>query len=235
MKEPPVLGAAWPEIITTLTDASRERYRALVYENPDFVRYFRQATPIDVIERLQIGSRPSARRSRDGIENLRAIPWVFAWAQVRIGLPGTFGAGTGFAKAIEKHGLTAVQEMLAWPFFSGLINDVEMVLAKSDLEIGQRYSMLADGDLRRVHDEIATELQLTQKLLLDIKQTDRLLDEDPTLRRAIRLRNPYVDPLNLLQIELLKDWRATDRQDDAMLSALFDTVNGIARGVQNTG
>jgi len=235
LKAPPALGANWPEIITTIADASRERYRAMVYNNTEFIRYFRQATPIDVIERLQIGSRPSARRSREGIENLRAIPWVFAWAQVRVGVPGTFGAGTGFARAIEQHGLAAVQAMLTWPFFSGLINDVEMVLAKSDLDIGQRYSMLADDDLRRVHDEIATEMQLTEKLLLDIKQSDRLLDEDPTLRRAIRLRNPYVDPLNLLQIELLKDWRATDRQDDAILAALFDTVNGIARGVQNTG
>jgi phosphoenolpyruvate carboxylase len=235
LKTPLAASTQWFDIMTIIADASRERYQALVYEKPEFARYFRQATPIDVIERLQIGSRPSARRSRSGIDNLRAIPWVFSWAQIRVGLPGTFGAGTGFAKAIEQHGLPAVQAMLEWPFFSGLINDVEMVLAKSDLDIGQRYSMLADESLRTIHDEIATELQLTQALLMDIKQTDQLLDEDPTLRRAIRLRNPYVDPLNLLQIKLLKDWRATDRQDDAMLAALFDTVNGIARGVQNTG
>jgi phosphoenolpyruvate carboxylase len=218
-----------------MADASRERYRKLVYDMPEFERYFRQATPIDVIERLSIGSRPSARRSQNGIENLRAIPWVFSWAQIRVGLPGTFGAGTGLAKAIEQHGLAAVQAMLHWPFFSGLINDIEMVLAKSDLDIGQSYSMLAEPGLRPLHDEIATELRLAETLILDIKQTDQLLNEDETLQRAIRLRNPYVDPLNLLQIKLLKDWRATDRQDDAMLAALFDTVNGIARGIQKPG
>jgi len=235
LKAPPAAGTEWATIMATIADASRERYQQLVYEQPDFVRYFRQATPIDVIERLQIGSRPSARRSRTGIENLRAIPWVFSWAQIRVGLPGTFGSGTGFARAIEQHGLPAVQAMLEWPFFRGLVNDVEMVMAKSDLDIGQRYSMLAEDDVRWVHAEIATELELSRVLLLEIKQSDQLLDNDPTLQRAIRLRNPYVDPLNLLQIELLQDWRATDRQDDDMLAALFDTVNGIARGIQNTG
>ncbi len=235
LKSPVAEGANWFEVMTTIADASRKRYRTLVYDTPEFDRYFRQATPIDVIERLSIGSRPSARRSRSGIENLRAIPWVFSWAQIRIGLPGTFGSGTGLAKAIERHGLEAVQAMLHWPFFSGLINDIEMVLAKSDLDIGQRYSLLADDNLRSIHDEIATELELAQTLILNIKQTDQLLNEDQTLQRAIRLRNPYVDPLNLLQIKLLKDWRATDRKDDEMLAALFDTVNGIARGIQNTG
>jgi phosphoenolpyruvate carboxylase len=221
--------------MTTIAEASRERYRQLVYATPEFEPYFRQATPLDVIERLSIGSRPSARRTRSGIENLRAIPWVFSWAQIRVGLPGTFGAGTGLAAAIDQHGLEVVQAMLGWPFFSGLINDIEMVLAKSDLDIGQRYSMLAEPKLRFIHDNIGTELQLAQSLILDIKQTDQLLNEDETLQRAIRLRNPYVDPLNLLQIKLLKEWRATDHEDDAILAALFETVNGIARGIQNTG
>jgi phosphoenolpyruvate carboxylase len=110
-----------------------------------------------------------------------------------------------------------------------------MVLAKSDLDIGQRYSLLADANLRWIHDDIASELRLAKTLIMDIKQTDQLLAGDETLQRAIRLRNPYVDPLNLLQIKLLKEWRATDRQDEEMLAALFDTVNGIARGIQNTG
>jgi phosphoenolpyruvate carboxylase len=235
LKSPPVAGTEWSAIMQTIAAASRVQYRALVYETPEFPQYFRQATPIDAIERLQIGSRPSARRSRLGIQNLRAIPWVFSWAQTRIGLPGTFGVGTGLAKAIDLHGLAAVQAMLSWPFFSGFINDIEMVLAKSDLDIGQRYSMLAENHLQTIHAEIAAELTLTKNLLLDIKQADELLDEDPTLKRAIRLRNPYVDPLNLLQIRLLEEWRATDRKDDELLAALFDTINGIARGVQNTG
>jgi phosphoenolpyruvate carboxylase len=235
LKSPPAQVDTWLAVMKTIAEASRERYRQLVYATPEFEPYFRQATPLDVIERLSIGSRPSARRTKSGIENLRAIPWVFSWAQIRVGLPGTFGAGTGLAAAIEQHGLEVVQAMLGWPFFSGLINDIEMVLAKSDLDIGQRYSMLAEPKLRFIHDNISTELQLAQTLILNIKQTDQLLNEDETLQRAIRLRNPYVDPLNLLQIKLLKEWRATDREDDAILAALFETVNGIARGIQNTG
>ncbi|MEE4186416.1 MAG: phosphoenolpyruvate carboxylase, partial [Gammaproteobacteria bacterium] len=209
LRSPPADVDNWLNVMTTIAAASKARYRELVYGTPEFVRYFRQATPIDVIERLAIGSRPSARRSKDGIENLRAIPWVFSWAQIRVGLPGTFGAGTGLAAAIEQHGLVAVRAMLQWPFFSGLLNDIEMVLAKSDLDIGQRYSLLAEPGLRFIHDDIAAELRLAETLILDIKQTDQLLTEDPTLQRAIRLRNPYVDPLNLLQIKLLRDWRAT--------------------------
>ena len=235
LKSPPTEVDTWLAVMNTIAEASRECYRQLVYATPEFEPYFRQATPLDVIERLSIGSRPSARRTKSGIENLRAIPWVFSWAQIRVGLPGTFGAGTGLAAAIEQHGLEVVQAMLAWPFFSGLINDIEMVLAKSDLDIGQRYSLLAEPALRFIHDNIATELQLAQTLILSIKQTDQLLNEDETLQRAIRLRNPYVDPLNLLQIKLLKEWRATEREDDAILAALFETVNGIARGIQNTG
>ena len=235
LKAPLEDGDQWAAIMTTIADASRARYRALVYDTPEFPEYFRQATPIDVIERLQIGSRPAARRSKLGIQNLRAIPWVFSRAQTRIGLPGTFGVGSGLAHAIEQHGIDALRDMLAWPFFSGLINDVEMVLAKSDLDIGSRYNELADAHLRGLHEQIAAELELTKTLLLDIKQAGELLEEDPTLQRAIRLRNPYVDPLNLLQVQLLKEWRATDRKDDAILAALFDTINGIARGVQNTG
>ncbi|MDH3977685.1 MAG: phosphoenolpyruvate carboxylase, partial [Gammaproteobacteria bacterium] len=235
LKSPPAEVDTWLAVMKTISAASREHYRQLVYGTPEFEPYFRQATPLDVIERLSIGSRPSARRTQSGIQNLRAIPWVFSWAQIRVGVPGTFGAGTGLAAAIEQHGLEVVQAMLGWPFFSGLINDIEMVLAKSDLDIGQRYSMLAEPNLRFIHEHIATELQQAQTLILNIKQTDQILNEDETLRRAIRLRNPYVDPLNLLQIKLLKEWRATDRKDDAILAALFETVNGIARGIQNTG
>ena len=235
LKSPPAQVDMWLAVMNTIADASREHYRQLVYATPEFEPYFRQATPLDVIERLSIGSRPSARRTKSGIENLRAIPWVFSWAQIRVGLPGTYGAGTGLAAAIEQHGLEVLQAMLNWPFFSGLINDIEMVLAKSDLDIGQRYSLLAEPKLRFIHDNISTELQLAQTLILNIKQTDQLLNEDETLQRAIRLRNPYVDPLNLLQMKLLQEWRATDREDDAILAALFETVNGIARGIQNTG
>ena len=225
----------WSAIMAGIAAVARTRYRGLVYDDERFEAYFRQATPIDVIERLAIGSRPSARRTQRGIHNLRAIPWVFSWAQTRIALPGSFGLGTGLAAAIEQYGIEAVRDMLRWPFFSSLINDVEMVMAKSDLEIGQHYSQLAKPALWPVFAEIESESHLTEKLILQIKNTDHLLSNDETLRRAIRLRNPYVDPLNLLQIRLLGEWRASKRDDDALLAMLFETVNGIARGIQNTG
>ncbi len=227
--------AQWSERMDVIAQAARAQYRKMVYDNADFEPFFRQATPIDVIQRLSIGSRPSARRSQKGIENLRAIPWVFSWAQTRINLPGILGVGSGLKAALDSYGVEAVSDMLRWPFFRSLIKDVEMVLAKSDLEIGRQYSLLAEPDLRPVFDDICDEINLTRSMVQAINGSDTLLDDDLTLRRAIRLRNPYVDPLNLIQIRLLRQWREGRRKDDATLSILFDTVNGIARGIQNTG
>ena len=216
--------------------AARDRYRSFVHESGDFVGFFRNATPIDVIERLAIGSRPAARRSGLGIGNLRAIPWVFAWAQVRVGLPGVFGMGTALENAEREHGMAALRRMYdRWSFFRGMINDVEMVLAKSDLEIGRRYATLADPGLMGVFDSIVAEFQRTQRLILDLKQSGSLLEDQPVLRRNIRLRNPYVDPMHVVQIDLLRRWRAGERQDEELLGALKATVNGIALGIQNTG
>ncbi|MEM9531012.1 MAG: phosphoenolpyruvate carboxylase [Pseudomonadota bacterium] len=225
----------WNERMALIAQRAREKYRALVYDDPDFEPYFRQATPIDVIERLAIGSRPSARRTKQGIGNLRAIPWVFSWGQTRVNLPGVLGFGTGVAAALDEFGLPVVRDMLRWPFFASLVNDVEMVLAKADLDIGRQYSELAAPGLRRIFDEISAEIDLATRLVLELKGYDQLLENDETLRRAIRLRNPYVDPLNLIQIRLLAAWRDSDRKDEGLRSALFDTVNGIARGIQNTG
>ncbi|MDJ0653416.1 MAG: phosphoenolpyruvate carboxylase [Xanthomonadales bacterium] len=225
----------WGEAMAKVADRSREAYRALVFEDDRFVPYFRQATPIDVIERLAIGSRPAARRSKMGIENLRAIPWVFSWAQTRVGLPGSYGLGVGLQAAAEEFGMEFLRDMLGWPFFHNLVNDVEMVLAKSDLEIGRRYSQLADESVRGVFDEICRELRSVGDLILEIKQADALLAEEPMLRRSIRLRNPYIDPMNLMQIDLLQRWRETKCKDDELMMALFATVNGISRGIQNTG
>jgi phosphoenolpyruvate carboxylase len=235
LRKPPNERSQWSAIMADIAATARTRYRGLVYGDDRFEPYFRQATPIDVIERLAIGSRPSARRTKRGIQNLRAIPWVFSWSQTRISLPGSFGLGAGLTAAIDQYGMDAIRDMLRWPFFGSLINDVEMVMAKSDLEIGQHYSQLADSELRPVFAEIETESRRTESLILQIKDTDHLLSNDETLRRAIRLRNPYVDPLNLLQIRLLAEWRAGNREDDALLATLFETVNGIARGIQNTG
>jgi len=226
----------WREIMDRLASDSREAYRDLVYDTPGFWPFFRQATPIDVIERLAIGSRPASRRSQEGVENLRAIPWVFSWAQIRCGFPGSYGLGTALDKAAEAFGRPALVDMLAgWRFFGCLINDVEMVLAKSDLAITARYVDLVDREHRPLFQRIRDEFRRTEDWILELKGTEAILQEDPVLARAIDLRNPYVDPMSLLQVDLLRKWREGGSEDSDLLKALFATVNGIAQGIQNTG
>ncbi|MDE2406920.1 MAG: phosphoenolpyruvate carboxylase [Xanthomonadaceae bacterium] len=225
----------WRSIAAELAQVSRAHYRALVHEHPDFPAYFRAATPVDVIERLHISSRPSRRR--DGsIANLRAIPWVFAWSQNRSGLTGWYGVGTALRHGIDVHGLPAMQAMARdWPFFAALLGDVEMLLAKSDIAIFEGYSRLA-GDLHGVlFPPIAEEFARTRDAILQLKQADALLADDYRLRLSIRLRNPYVDPISLLQVALLRRWRESDREDGDLLRVLVSTVNGISAGIQNTG
>jgi phosphoenolpyruvate carboxylase len=189
-----------------------------------------------VIERLEIGSRPARRREMRGVEDLRAIPWVFAWTQCRAVLPGWFGVGTGLEAAVAEHGLEAVRRAARdWPFLATFASDVEMVLAKSDLEIAARYAGLAGEAGARHFPQIEREHALSVALLLDVLETPRLLERDPTLRRSIRLRNPYVDPLSFVQVELLARWRAGGREDPALERVLVQTVRGIARGLRNTG
>jgi len=226
----------WQQIMDSMARTSKQTYRQLVYEHPQFVDYFRHATPIDVIERMGIGSRPASRRSGQGVESLRAIPWVFSWAQTRISLPAAYGMGTALSGAIEKYGFDTLQAMTnGWLFFGSMLSDVEMALAKSDIEIGRHYRVLAPEPSQMVFGLIETELKLTRSMILSLKEQEELLDGEPSLQRSIRLRNPYVDPMSLLQVDLLKRWRAGERRDDELLEALLVTVNGIARGIQNTG
>jgi len=224
------------EILTFLAQRSRKKYRDMVYENPAFPRFFRTITPIDVIEQLTIGSRPPSRRSGEGIGNLRAIPWVFSWAQTRIGFPGVFGVGSALDEAVDKFGIDPLRELLGkWLFFRAIIDDVEMVLAKSELGVGRRYAELVAADHQPLYAEIEKEFDRAQRHVLALKQSAELLDDQRTLQRNIRLRNPYVDPMHMLQIDLLRRWRAGDRQDDGLLKALMSTISGISLGIQNTG
>lgn len=226
----------WRALADTVADTARTAYRALVYEDPRFTPYFRSATPIDVIERMAIGSRPASRRQGAGVEDLRAIPWVFSWTQCRAMLTGWYGLGSGLETALGVHGVEALRDAAAgWPFLDALLADVEMVLAKADLDIAAMYQPLAPEASRSVFDSIRTEFDRTIRLLLDIRGSEALLDRDPTLQRSIRLRNPYVDPMNCLQVDLLGRWRDAGRPDGPLLEALLSTVNGIARGLQNTG
>jgi phosphoenolpyruvate carboxylase len=226
----------WREMVTSMADVSRETYAALVHCDAEFPEYFRLATPIDVIERLHIGSRPARRAGGGGIERLRAIPWVFAWSQNRAGLTGWHGVGSALEAGIEKYGIEAMREMARdWAFFGTLVEDVEMVLAKSDIAIFERYSQLAGALHASFFPRIAGEFQRTHAAVLAIRDADELLANDRRLRLSIRLRNPYVDPISLLQVDLLARWRAKDRDDPELMRALVATVNGIAAGVQNTG
>ncbi len=226
----------WHEMMKVVAAESRSAYRKLVYETPPFYDYFRAATPIDLIERMRIGSRPASRRSRGGVEDLRAIPWVFAWTQSRFILPGWYGVGSGLKAAAAQFDDGAFREMFSeWYFMRALTADVEMVLAKADLGIAEVYSQLAG----RLHEEffpvVRAEFELTRDLILDYSDHHELLEGDITLQRTIILRNPYVDPMSLMQVDLLRRWRETGREDEGLFEALLATVNGIAQGLQNTG
>ncbi|HUD40925.1 MAG TPA: phosphoenolpyruvate carboxylase [Dokdonella sp.] len=227
---------AWRTMATLIAAEARRAYRELVHDDAQFADYFRAATPIDVIERLRIGSRPSRRGGAGGIDRLRAIPWVFAWSQNRAGLTGWYGVGSGLAHGIATFGREPLAEMMRdWPFFAQLVDDVEMVLAKSDLAIFERYSRLA-GDLHApFFARIGAEFERTRTAILDLKGEAELLAGDLRLRQSIRLRNPYVDPISLLQVDLLARWRAAGREDEDLLHGLIATVNGISAGIQNTG
>ncbi|MFT4040972.1 MAG: phosphoenolpyruvate carboxylase, partial [Thermomicrobiales bacterium] len=229
--------AAFEEAMSQITAASVAAYRDLVYGDPEFVRFFEEATPIAEIARLQIGSRPARRQQTHRIEDLRAIPWVFSWTQSRFLLPGWYGVGTGLAVAREQFGLELLQAMARdWPFFAATIANAEMALAKSDLDVAARYaSLVQDEGLReRIWSRIATEHATAVSEVLALTDQDRLLERDPVLRRSIDRRNPYVDPISFVQVELLRRARAGQADDDTMRTILR-TVNGIAGGLKNTG
>lgn len=226
----------WEAMMAEIAQASRAAYRGLVYEDGRFFDYFRSATPIDVIERMQIGSRPASRKAGQSIRNLRAIPWVFSWTQTRKILPGWFGVGSGLEVAVNRHGEEAIAEMLReWRFFATVVNDVEMVLAKVDLGIGSHYADLAPASARGVFADINAEYERTVGWILRLKGNSELLDDEPLLKRSIGLRNPYMDPMSLMQVDLLARWRAAGRDDDGLYRALLATVNGIAHGMQQSG
>ena len=226
----------WVRTMDTLASASRRAYRALVFDTPMFLDYFRAATPIDVIEAMQVGTRPTESTGGRGIKSLRAIPWVFAWTQSRFVLPGWYGVGAGLAAAVAEHGSDRLAEMAAeWPFFRILLHDVEIVLAKADLSIAAEYSALAGELHERIFPTIEAEYRLSVENVLAVAGHENLLDDERVLRRGIRLRNPYLDPMSLLQIDLLKRWRAGKRADEGLRNALFETVNGISQGLQATG
>ena len=222
------------EAYDELAEAGRVEYRSLVWEEPLFFKFFTSATPIDSISRLPIGSRP-AKRGAGGVDALRAIPWVFAWTQNRMILPGWYGVGSAFEKIGSRPGgAELLTEMYKrWPFFAAVVENVEMVLAKSDMGIAERYAELADAEARTVvWGRIRAEHSRTAQWIKRIQGTRHLLDGNPALKRSIQLRNPYVDPMSFLQVELMRRRTGGDERVDR---ALLLTLNGISAGMRNTG
>ena len=223
----------WRDAMDMLAADSGRVYRATVYDDPAFYSFFRQLTPVDVIERMQIGSRPTSRVERVGVAALRSIPWVHSWSQSRYMFPGWFGAGTALAKATEVLGGDLLGEMYGrWFFFENVIDDIELALARADLEMAAFYEGLVDAEHRRFVPVLRDEYALAKEHVLKLKGCARLLDGEPTIQRSIRLRTPYTDPMHLVQVDLLRRWRAGGREDKDLLAALLSSVTGIAQALQ---
>ena len=219
--------------LSDLSARSMAAYRKLVYETDGFVDYYRAATPIAEIADLKIGSRPSSRTASTRIEDLRAIPWVFSWSQSRVMLPGWFG----FGSAVQGQDMAELKSMAeAWPFFRTLVQNMEMVMAKSDMTVARRYATLVPDPAlaARIYGEIRDEWQRTHDAVLAITGHDRLLGGQPELDRLIRLRMPYVEPLNHVQIELIRRRRAGD-EDPRVREGILLAINGVAAGLRNSG
>jgi len=234
--------AKWREAMDELASIALRTYRGLIYDSPDLLAFWQQATPITEVSQMHIGSRPSRRTGQATFDSLRAIPWGFSWMQSRFVLPGWYGLGEALAEygRIPKQ-LTRLQTMYQeWPFFQTLINNVQISLVKADMGIAHLYAgLVEDADLRqRVFGQITASYDLTCHWVLQVTGQREILDNDPTLQRSVHQRNPYVDPLNFIQVALLRRLRQLpeDSPDaDDILHAIFITINGIASGLKNTG
>ncbi|MCK1550246.1 phosphoenolpyruvate carboxylase [Bradyrhizobium sp. GCM10028915] len=231
------------EYLTAMDELSSlafKAYRGLVYETDGFVDYFWASTVINEIATLNIGSRPASRKKTRAIEDLRAIPWVFSWAQCRLMLPGWYGFGSAVEQWIAEHpdkGMPFLKELYKeWPFFRMLLSNMDMVLAKSSIAIASRYAELVPDEALRekIFGRIRREWHSCIETLLDIMGQDRLLQGNPLLERSVRHRFPYLDPLNHVQVELLKEHRAQN-PDEQVLRGIQLTINGISAGLRNTG
>lgn len=217
---------------------SNEVYRKLVFENPNFLKYFFQATPIKEISGLNVGSRPASRKKLTDFSGLRAIPWVFSWSQSRVMFPGWYGVGSGFKSFIDADpaNLKELQNMYqGWPFFHSLLSNVDMVLSKSNMRIAKQYADLCeDEQVKSVFDIINQEWELTKKVILQIEGHDELIEDAPTLKKSLEYRMPYFNILNYIQLEMIK----RDREDviqGVYQSIIPITINGVASGLRNSG
>lgn len=257
LRDPAVPHPEWVKAAEELSELSYKAYRALIYEDPEFVTFFQQTTPIYEIQELNIGSRPAKRNASSArIEDLRAIPWVFSWTQSRYTLPGWYGFASAVREWLGESGAESVerdksasrspvaarrallQQMYSdWPFFKAQLDFMQMSAQKADMHIAGRYAELVEDEAlrQRIFSRIEKEHQDVARVVTEITQQHELLENNATLQKSIRLRNPYVDALSYFQIALLKDWRGSGRTREDMKRAVLLSINGVANGMRNTG
>lgn len=234
--------AEWLNVMDTLAESSRRHYRTLVYETPEFLSYFEQATCVGEISELKIGSRPARRSATRSIEQLRAIPWVFSWMQSRHTLPGWYGLGAAVSEYLTHHpdGMETLREMYAkWPFWRTLIDNAQMILAKADLLIARLYAdLVKEREIsEKIYGIIAREYQSATSTVCEITGQSELLERSAVLKTSIDRRNPYVDPLSFIQLTLLHRLRSGHEDEDreSLITGVLESINGIASGLKNTG
>jgi phosphoenolpyruvate carboxylase len=236
--------AEWTEAMEEMSRAGFEAYAALVHNDPEFLEFWRQATPIEEIGNLKIGSRPTFRRNTTRVEDLRAIPWVFSWMQSRFNFPGWFGLGSALESMLRR-GPRARERLRAmhagWPFFQTLVDNAQLTMRKADMGIASLYAGLVDNARvrRRILGVLEAEFARTERAILKVTGQRRLLGREPVLLRSVELRNPYIDPLNFIQVEMIRRLRAAaDAQSpeaQAVRAVIELTINGISGGLKNTG
>ena len=237
---PPAPEESWRETMNWLTERSLKAYREVVRENPDFVPYFRQATPEQALGKLALGSRPARRKATGGVESLRAIPWIFAWTQMRLMLPSWLGSDVALTEAAASGRLELLREMMErWPFFRTYIDMLEMVLAKADLRIASYYEQtLVETSLQSLGSDLRERLSACITQVKALKEQEELLASDPVFAHSMRVRSPYTDPLHYMQAELLRRDRECEGDSEVpenVGQALKVTMAGIAAGMRNTG
>jgi len=232
----------WEEAMDRISAYALKQYQSLVFGDPDFLTYFREATPLPELGALNIGSRPMSRKGSSRFEDLRAIPWVFAWTQSRQLLPAWYAAGTGLSQyASSEKELGLLQQMYKeWPFFRSTIDNLQMALMKADFTTAKEYIAMVENQeiAKRIFTALTDEYEKTKQMLLAITGQSELLEHVPNIKESIRLRNPYVDPLSYLQVALvtqLRKKKEQDIEDDSLLREVLLTINGIAAGLRNTG
>jgi phosphoenolpyruvate carboxylase len=231
---------SWESAIEEISSVALKKYQSLVFEDSDFLTYFNEATPLRELGDLNIGSRPMSRKNRGRFEDLRAIPWVFAWTQSRQLLPAWYAAGTGLESFASKsdQNLQQLKVMYEkWPFFRSTIDNLQMALMKADITTAKEYLLLVEDQqiAERIFSNILEEYEKTKSILLKITGDKELLDHTPNIKDSVYRRNPYVDPLNFLQVELIKQLRQQDEPTEELMTEVLLTISGISAGLRNTG